>query len=278
MTRLASRFSSANSIRRDRPLTTEELFRTVPSVFSEEKHNSRSEKYCYIPTITLLDSLQKEGFYPFFACQTRVRDASRRDHTKHMLRLRRHDQITGNQVPEIILLNSHDGTSSYQMLPGFFRYVCQNGLVCGDTCGEVRVPHKGNVVDKVIEGAYEVLGTFDAIAEKREQMQSLLLPPPAQQVLAQTALTYRFGEEHQPITEEQVLQPRRFEDKKDDLWTVYQRLQENLIKGGISGLNAKGKRARSRSVNGIDGDIKLNKALWVLTEQMHAHFSGREQL
>ncbi|MEX6067788.1 DUF932 domain-containing protein, partial [Providencia hangzhouensis] len=112
MTRLASRFGTANSIRRDRPLTLEELFRTVPSVFSEEKHESRSEKYTYIPTITLLDSLQKEGFYPFFACQTRVRDDSRRDHTKHMLRLRRHDQITGSQVPEIILLNSHDGSSS----------------------------------------------------------------------------------------------------------------------------------------------------------------------
>ncbi|WP_433587454.1 DUF932 domain-containing protein [Providencia alcalifaciens] len=278
MTRLVSRFGAANSIRRDRPLTLEELFRTVPSVFSEEKHNSRSEKYCYIPTITLLDSLQKEGFYPFFACQTRVRDASRRDHTKHLLRLRRHDQITGSQVPEIILLNSHDGSSSYQMLPGFFRAICCNGLVCGDTFGEVRVPHKGNVVDKVIEGAYEVLGTFDAIAYKREQMQSLLLPPPAQQALAHAALTYRYGEEHQPITEAQVLQPRRVEDKKDDLWTVYQRLQENLIKGGLLGRNAKGKRSHTRSVNGIDGDIKLNKALWVLTEQMHAYFSGREQI
>ncbi|HGY2576407.1 MULTISPECIES: DUF932 domain-containing protein, partial [Providencia] len=209
---------------------------------------------------------------------TRVRDASRREHTKHMLRLRREGQITSQQVPEIILLNSHDGSSSYQMLPGMFRFVCQNGLVCGDTFGEVRVPHKGNVVDKVIEGAYEVLDTFDAIAEKREQMQSLLLPPPAQQIFAQAALMYRYGEEHQPITEAQVLQPRRFEDKKDDLWTVYQRLQENLIKGGLSGRNAKGKRARTRSVNGIDGDIKLNKALWVLTEQMHAHFAGREQL
>lgn len=130
----------------------------------------------------------------------------------------------------------------------------------------------------MIEGAYEVLETFDTVAEKREQMQSLLLPPPAQQALAHAALTYRFGEEHQPITEEQVLQPRRFEDKKDDLWTVYQRLQENLIKGGLSGRNAKGKRARTRSVNGIDGDIKLNKALWVMTEKMHEHFSGRERI
>lgn len=138
-----------------------------------------------------------------------------------MLRLRRYDQITGSQVPEIILLNSHDGSSSYQMLPGLFRTVYQNSLVCSDTFGEVRVPHKGDVVGKVIEGAYEVLETFDAVAEKREQMQSLLLPSSAQQALAQAALTYCFGEEHQPITEVQVLQPRRWEDKKDDLWTEY---------------------------------------------------------
>ncbi|HHH4169161.1 DUF932 domain-containing protein, partial [Providencia stuartii] len=199
MSRLASRFGNACSIRRDRPLTTEELFRTVPSVFSEEKHNSRSEKYCYIPTITLLDSLQKEGFYPFFACQTRVRDASRREHTKHMLRLRREGQITSQQVPEIILLNSHDGSSSYQMLPGMFRFVCQNGLICGQTFGEVRVPHKGDVVEKVIEGAYEVLGLFERMDEQRDAMQSLLLPPPAQHIFAQSALTYRYGEAHQPI-------------------------------------------------------------------------------
>lgn len=110
---------------------------------------------------------------------------------------------------------------------------------------------------------------FDTVPEKHEKMQSQRLPSPAQQALAQAALAYRFGEEHQPITEEQVLQPRRWEDKNDDLWTVYQRLQENFIKGGLSGRNAKGKTARTRSVNGIDGDIKLNKALWVMTEKMH---------
>lgn len=70
MARLSSHFGSANIIRRDRPLTRDELFSTVPSVFSEEKHASRSNRYTYIPTITLLDNLQKEGFQPFFACQT----------------------------------------------------------------------------------------------------------------------------------------------------------------------------------------------------------------
>ena len=276
MSLLASRFGSANSIRRDRPLTIEELFRTVPSIFSEEKHASRSEKYTYISTASLLESLQREGFQPFFACQTRVRDIRRREHTKHLLRLRRHDQITGSQVPEIILLNSHDGSSSYQMLPGLFRQVCANGLIYGDVLGEVRVPHKGDVVSKVIEGAYEVLDTFEQVAEKRESMQSLLLLPPAQQAFAEAALTYRFGGEFQPVTREQILQPRRVEDKKEDLWTVYQRLQENLIKGGLSGHTAKGKRARTRSVNGIDGDLKLNKALWVMAETLFNQLASRQ--
>ena len=155
--RLASRFGAVNFVRRDRPLTRDELAHYVPSVFSEEKHESRSERYTCIPTITLLDNLQREGFQPFFACQTRVRNPDKREHTKHMLRLRRHDQINGKEVPEIILLNSHDGSSSYQMLPGLFREVCQNGLICGESFWEVRVPHKGNVVEKVVEGAYEVL-------------------------------------------------------------------------------------------------------------------------
>lgn len=241
--RLASRFGRINQIRRDRPLTHEELMSHVPSVFGTDKHESRSDRYTYIPTIIILESLQREGFEPFFACQTKVRDQSKREHTKHMLRLRRAGQLTGHQVPEIILLNSHDGSSSYQMLPGLFRGVCTNGLVCGQSFGEVRVPHKGNVVEKVIEGAYEVLGVFDRVDEKRDAMQSLALPVPARHALANAALKYRFGEEHQPVTVSQLLTPRRREDYSDDLWTVYQRVQENLMKGGLSGRTAQGKAA-----------------------------------
>ncbi|TBM28320.1 DUF932 domain-containing protein [Hafnia paralvei] len=266
--RLASRFGAVNQIRRDRPLTHEELMHYVPSVFGEDKHTSRSDKYTFIPTITLLENLQREGFEPFFACQSRVRDPSRREHTKHLLRLRKSGQITGQQVPEIIILNSHGGESSFQLLPGYFRSVCTNSLVCGQSLGEIRVPHRGNVVEKVIEGAYEVLGVFDQVEEKREAMQSLMLPPPAQQALAHAALTYRFGEEHQPVTASQVLTPRRYEDRQNDLWTTYQRIQESLVKGGLSGRTAQGKRTHTRAINGIDGDVKLNRALWVMAENM----------
>ncbi|HAZ4164026.1 TPA: DUF945 domain-containing protein [Escherichia coli] len=121
--RLASKFGHTHSIRLDRPLTNEELLTVVPSIFSEEKHTSRSERYTYIPTITLLNKLREEGFQPYFACQSKVRNDDKRGHTKHMVRLRREGNNQGKEVPEIILLNSHDGSSSYQMIPGIFRFV-----------------------------------------------------------------------------------------------------------------------------------------------------------
>uniref|UniRef100_UPI000B1E2B76 DUF932 domain-containing protein n=1 Tax=Escherichia coli TaxID=562 RepID=UPI000B1E2B76 len=122
--RLASRFGyTANQIRRDRPLTHEELMHHVPGIFGEEKHTSRSQNYTYIPTITVLESLQREGFQPFFACQTRVRDPGRRGYTKHMLRLRRAGEINGEPVPVIILLTSPDGTSGYPIPAASFQLV-----------------------------------------------------------------------------------------------------------------------------------------------------------
>ncbi|PJW22807.1 DUF932 domain-containing protein, partial [Escherichia coli] len=114
---LASRFGHVNQIRRERPLTREELMYHVPSIFGEDRHTSRSERYAYIPTITVLENLQREGFQPFIACQTRVRDQSRRGSTKHMPRLRRDGGRNGQHVPEMRRLDADDGTARAQMLP-----------------------------------------------------------------------------------------------------------------------------------------------------------------
>ncbi|EFB9727886.1 DUF932 domain-containing protein [Escherichia coli] len=107
-----------------------------------------------------------------------------------------------------------------------------------------------------------------SIEEKRDAMQSLVLPPPARQALAQAALTYRYGDEHQPVTTADILTPRRREDYGKDLWSAYQTIQENMLKGGISGRSAKGKRIHTRAIHSIDTDIKLNRALWVMAETL----------
>lgn len=102
--RLASRFGRYNSIRRERPLTDDELMQFVPSVFSGDKHESRSERYTYIPTINIINKLRDEGFQPFFACQSRVRDLGRREYSKHMLRLRRKGILTGRKFLKLFCL------------------------------------------------------------------------------------------------------------------------------------------------------------------------------
>ena len=130
-------------LRSDSPLSDDQIHRVAPSIFAVAPHESRSQRYAYIPTATVLTELRKEGFQPFMVTQTRTRHEDRRDYTKHMIRLRHASQINARgEANEIILLNSHDGTCSYQMLAGMFRFVCSNGLVCGDTVADVRVPHK----------------------------------------------------------------------------------------------------------------------------------------
>ena len=66
----------------------------------------------------------------------------------------------------------------------------------------------------------------------------------------------------------QLLRARRSEDRSSDLWTTFNRVQENTIKGGLSGRNKQGRRTTTRAVNGIDQDVKLNRALWVLAQAL----------
>jgi hypothetical protein len=267
---LASNFSrNAVALRSDHALTNDEIANVAPSILANSAHESRSARYCYIPTVDVLDALRKEGFQPFMVCQTRVRNDDRRAFTKHMIRMRHAEQIDGREANEIILLNSHDGTSSYQMLAGMFRFVCQNGMVCGDTVGEVRVPHKGNVVDQVIEGAFKILDSFDTAAEQREGMATTLLDEGEQSAFARAALALRYeGDKPAPVTERQLLAPRRAEDRASDLWTTFNRVQENIMRGGLRGRNANGKAMKTRAVTGIDQDVRLNRALWVLADEL----------
>ncbi len=267
---LASRFASRSPVlRSDSPLSDDQIHRVAPSIFAEAPHESRSQRYAYIPTATVLTELRKEGFQPFMVTQTRTRHEDRRDYTKHMIRLRHASQINARgEANEIILLNSHDGTSSYQMLAGMFRFVCSNGLVCGDTVADVRVPHKGDVAGQVIEGAYQVLHGFDRALESRESMQAITLDEGEAEEFARAALSLKYDDPDKPapITESQILMPRRFDDRRPDLWSVFNRTQENLTTGGLHGRSANGRRQQTRPVQGIDSDIRLNRALWLLAD------------
>ena len=267
---LASSFGDQTSIRRSRPLTEDQIRSVAPSIFAEEKHDSRSKRYTCIPTIEVLEGLKKQGFEPFMVCQSRTRDDERRGHAKHMIRMRHASKIDAVEANEIILLNSHDGTSSYQMLAGVYRAVCSNGMVWGDTKNDIRVRHSGNILDNVIKGAFTVLKDFEQVDAQRLNFKGLTLNPGEQMAFSKSALALKYDTDLQPapITETQLLRAHRSEDSGTDLWTTLNKVQENLIRGGLRGRSATGKRMTTREVTSIDQSVKLNRALWVLAEEM----------
>jgi hypothetical protein len=271
--------------RSQNPITRADMMRVAPSIFATAAHESRSDRYTYVPTISILEGLEREGFQVFEVSQSRARDQSRREHTKHMVKLRRGNHAYGPghvirddraEVPEVCLVNSHDGTSSYQMFAGLFRLVCSNGLVvaCGLTT-EIRVPHTGNIVDRVIEGAFTVVADFDKVRDNADRMKAITLDAGEAQAFARAAVVAKYGDLSEgatvyPIAEAQALKPRRREDEGRDLWSTFNRVQENLIRGGqrAQTRTATGRRLSTRPVEGITQNVQLNRALWTLADEM----------
>ena len=266
-----------------RALTEDELRKLAPSVFAVDAHSSRSERFAPIPTIEVLRGLAKEGFHAVGAKQAVARMDDRRDFTKHLIRLRRLDNATkysvGDTTCEMLLKNANDGTSAYDLMAGLFRICCLNSMVTQtSTIDTVKVRHSGDVMGKVIEGTYRVLNEAEKTLVAPQDWAKQILRLEEREAFAAAAHVLRFGDEEgevtTPVKPEQLLRPRRFEDRSNDLWSTFNVVQENVIKGGVQaiGRDANGRRRRvtTRAINGIDADVKLNKALWVLAERMAA--------
>jgi hypothetical protein len=245
----------------------------APSIMATSPHHSRSERYAPIPTIEILKALEGEGYLIHSATESKVRDTSRAGFQKHLLRMRKADVInTAGIAPEIILINSNDGSSSYRLLAGMFRFACANGLICGDDYASIRISHKGDIVNDVIEGTFEVLNTFDRIRDTVGEMRSIELTQPERLAYIDQAMEMRFdGQDKlkEAFNPKQFDTVRRYEDSKNDIWSTFNRVQENMIKGGIGASKTRTRRGVTlKSVSGIDQNVKLNQALFTLAEKM----------
>ena len=269
-------------------LSEDSLRRVVPSVFTDTAHESRSDRFRPIPTHVVLSALQRNGWGVVLAAQGQTRDASKQEHTKHMLRLRRLDaKTTGRRVgdvyPEVVLVNGNDGSSAYHLMAGLLRLVCLNGMTVSEQSFQpVRVSHTGDVVSKVIEGSYRVLGDSEQALDAADTWAGFNLPGDIQMGFAQAAHVIRFGDAegnvpaNHPIRPEQLLERRRPQDGRNDLWSTFNIVQENVIRGGLHGTrladNGSSQRVTTRPIRGIDGDQRMNRALWTLAQALGTQF------
>jgi uncharacterized protein DUF932 len=263
------------------PMSDDEIMRVAPSVFQREAHESRSARFSYIPTFEVLSGLRKEGFEVVAAVQGKSRVEGKTDFTKHLLRLQHRDHAIqgrmGGVSPECVLLNAHDGTSSYRLMSGVLRGICLNSLIVWeDGAEDLKIAHTGDVMGRVIEGSFTVLNDSQKAIERASDWQGIMLSADESMVLAESARVLRFGDSEgnveSPVQARQLLAPRRREDVGNDLWLTANRLQENVVRGGIHAVSrdAQGRRRNSttREINGVSESVRLNRALWMLSARM----------
>ena len=257
-------------------ISDEELRRVVPSIFASQPIEGVSDRYSFLPTSSILQGMRENGWVPVRAEEQSVRTEARRGFQKHLIRFARTEHLQTwekNQVrPEVVFLNSHDKSSAYQLHCGLFRLVCLNGMVVADATFErISIKHSGFNPDSVIEASFKVLGAVPDIMNKVQLFQDRILTDAERLALATGAATYRWEDlAKAPINPSMLLNPRRYGDEAKDLWTTFNTVQENIIRGGqrdYSRRRPDGRRMpKSRAINGIDEDMKLNKALWQMAE------------
>jgi Domain of unknown function (DUF932) len=264
--------SHANAFARG--LSIDAIRERAPAVFASSAEEGLSLKYTFIPTEKVLAGLMSAGFVPVEARQAMTRRASV-FHARHVLRLRRRCETVlfrDQSIPEVVFLNSHDGSSKYILRMGIFRVVCTNGLIVSRGAFPAYcVCHRGDVVDEVVAGALRVAERFDSLAAQVERMECRRMLKDEQIAFAEAALALRYPDPAQRgMQPSQLLTCRRTEDLGDNLWVILNRCQEHLCRGGLSRRSPNGRLVRTRRLTSIKRDVDLNGALWDLATQVLA--------
>lgn len=270
------------------PLTRDEMSRACPAIFADHAAPKTSSKYKLIPTTEVLDLMESEGWQPVAAHYQKVRLVKRDGYQKHLIRFQHPDLILGDEALDCVLLNSHDGGSSYRFMLGIWRMICSNGMMVGDTWQEVRVRHMGASPDMILHASKQITQQAPKLAQKIGDWKEIEMTRDEAGIFAAAAGELLATEQNpspfidytgQDHAAEQLLRTRRYQDqsalsKRPNLWLTYNTVQENLIKGGFRKFNAAAKgglvkgMSKSRAVKSIDKNLALNRALFTLTEKM----------
>lgn len=236
-----------------------------PAIFESCKGGNTSDKYQFVNTAEVLSHFENLGMA--------IRDArqqGRGPSAKHMVRLIKTDGVTG-EAPEIILLNSHNGTSTLKLMMGIFRLVCSNGLVVGDHLVEpLRLRHAGvDMKKQVADSIMQIDDRIKIVAGDVAAMKDRVMNADELINFGKESLKLAFEKGDPRITEDNakllVSVRRRSDDMPNNVWNVFNAVQENLIRGGI---HFQGSKRSTKAVNNIDKNVKINAGLWNLASNI----------
>lgn len=254
------------------PISDRQLKEFAPTIFAKGGMPGVSEKYGFVNTKLVIDAMRDNGLEVVEVRQSKRRDVDRMPFTKHMLKFRPAGVIGkikhGDVVPQIVMLNSHDRSSGFHLYGGLYRLVCDNGMIVSDGAEvePIKVHHSAKLVENVIERSLELVKCADGVYRLRGDMLKIMLTPKQALTFATNAMTFR-PPRAAVMAPETLLIPRRKEDEPLDLWHTFNRVQENMLRGGNETTTAEGRVVMTRGIGRIERDVEVNTKLWSLAVQ-----------
>jgi hypothetical protein len=213
--------------------------------------STTSDRYGFVSSRSIIDNLQTLRFQTRAIQVAPVRKEERQGFQKHIVRLRHSNLLprVRDEFPEVVLINSHDGSLRLRMMLGWFVLVCSNGMVSGSIQDEINFVHRSINLDAINDGALRLVNSASRMADVVARMRDrkLTLPETASFVEEAVKIRYRKPDETAPIEDQMdwasrirgAISARRYADAGSDLWSVFNRVQENLTQGRRgSGLKA----------------------------------------
>jgi hypothetical protein len=254
-----------------RPLSDEELRAAAPTLFTQEPHNEVSDKYHFIPTIDVIEEIKSHNWYPVHVAQSSVKDEEKEGYQQHCVRFRHFEDLLNPQdnAVELLLFNSHDRSKSFSISAGIFRFVCANGLILSESVYEsYKIKHLGDKDNTIAQAIESITAIKPKIMSKIDILSNIKLSQLEKEAFAKSSIPLRF-EEHLEVNHQDLLIPHREEDYKDDLYTTLNIIQENLLRGNVSGVNKDTlRRFTSKEIKSITTDTQINKAIWDIAQKI----------
>ena len=272
-------------------LSKNELREIAPSIFSTEPSPEVSSKYSHIPTDKLIDDMELLGWKVIDAKEVNARTKGTRGFQKHLV-VFRNDDIVINQMPnniresitsptgyrrtdgtfakknpidtvfpQILLTNSHDGKNAFTFTAGLFRMGCENGLVISTNEFEkVAIRHMGYDFEELQKQINEMVERLPLTVESMNNMIETKMDQNSIVKFAKDMLAVRFPEDELrriTIDMDEFITPVRPEDKGDDLWSVFNTIQEKIIEGDFE-YSIGSKHRKARQIKNFKQDMDLN--------------------
>lgn len=257
-------------------LTVEQAIERAPAIATTVPHPYKGEGFVHVNTEDVIRTMVEHGWGITDVMQAKGTITTRGVNTglynQHIVRMRSPDYMdaqVGDVVPEAIIRNSHDGSGCFMFMLGLWRFYCTNGLIIGETLEELRIQHRWLDAKAIVEMVEDMWRRqVPRVLEWRERALARNMSQEEQGVFAHRAQILRFPERSSmPFHPRELLVARRPEDEGDDLWRVYNRVQENIIKGGIEGQSEQGRLTRTRTITGVQATVDINRSLFDLADR-----------